>query len=73
MSQEQPYVAPFIRRRMPDASEEDILAASENLRAYLKLLYGIFLHQEVEKRHGDSETREPDARFGADGTPPSSL
>jgi hypothetical protein len=29
------YVAPFIRKLMPTATEEEILEASENLRGYL--------------------------------------
>jgi hypothetical protein len=29
------YVAPFIRTLMPDATEDQILEASENLRGYL--------------------------------------
>lgn len=44
---DQPYVAPFIRRLMKDATEEEILEASENLRQYLLVLYDMFLEREV--------------------------
>jgi hypothetical protein len=73
MEQETPYVPPFIRRLMPNASEEQIIEASENLRAYLKLLYGIFLRKEAERLRTDSEESKPSARFGDGGHPPSTL
>lgn len=44
----QPYVAPFIRRLMKDATEEEILQASENLRQYLLVMYDIYRRREDE-------------------------
>jgi hypothetical protein len=46
-SDEQPYVPPFIRRLIKDATEEEILKASENLRQYLLILYRIY------REHGE--------------------
>jgi hypothetical protein len=53
---DQPYVAPFIRRLMKDATEEEILEASENLRRYLNVLYDIFLRQEEERLRKQSRS-----------------
>lgn len=63
MQSDKPYVAPFIRRLMPDASEEEILEASENLRGYLKILYGLFLEQEAKRRNADSPREAAHDRF----------
>lgn len=46
----QPYVPPFIRRRMPNATEEEILEAAENLKRYLTVMYRIFREREDRKR-----------------------
>ena len=71
MESDKPYVAPFIKRLMPNASEPEILEASENLRAYLLLLYGVFLRKEAEAQLADSQSGDPDARFRLGGDPPS--
>lgn len=73
MESDKPYVAPFIRRLMPNASEAEILEASETLRAYLMLLYGVFLRKEAEAQLADSRSDDLGARFGLDGDPPSTV
>lgn len=47
------YVAPFIRRLMKDASEEEIQEASENLRQYLLLMWRIYCRREEEGTMGE--------------------
>lgn len=63
MQSEKPYVAPFIRRLMPSASEEEIVEASENFRTYLKILYGLFLEHEAKLLLRDSERDDAHGRF----------
>jgi len=46
--QSQPYVPPFVRELMKDASEEEILEAVENLRRCIKVLYAISERERVE-------------------------
>lgn len=57
MLEEEPYIPPFIRRLMPNASEEEIIQAAENLRAYLKVLYGIFLEREAKADDSDQNSK----------------
>ena len=71
MRKDEHYVPPFIRRLMPAASEKEIVQATENLRAYLKVLYEIFLEREAKLR--DSQHDGSHDRFGNDGTKPSNL
>lgn len=70
MEQDQPYVAPFLRRLMKGASEEQILEASENLRGYLRAMYAIYLRQERARRDQDSRASEPHDRFPDSGAQP---
>lgn len=47
-SDEKPYVAPFIRKLMPHATETEILEANENVRDLVCALYDICLaHEEA--------------------------
>lgn len=56
---------------MPDAREEAIIEASENLRAYLNVLYDIFLERQAKRRADDSRREGGHDRFPNDGaTPP---
>lgn len=56
---------------MPEASEEEVVEASENLRAYLNVLYDIFLEREAKRRVDDSRREGGHGRFATDGvTPP---
>jgi hypothetical protein len=71
MQEGEPYIPPFIRRLMPNSTEQEIEQAAENLRAYLKLLYEIFLEREAKAR--DSEETKTHDRFGNDGTEPSNV
>jgi len=71
MRKDEQYVPPFIRRLMPNASEQEIEQAAENLRAYLKLLYEIFLEREAKAR--DSEENRTHDRFVNDDTTPSNV
>lgn len=66
MKAEKPYVAPFIRDLMKGAKEEEILEASETLRAYLHVLWGIFTRQRG-RSEADSLNRTEHDRFGAEG------
>jgi hypothetical protein len=70
MEQDQPYVAPFLRRLMTGASEEQILEASENLRGYLRAMYAIYLRQERTRRERDSRASNARDRFPGDGAQP---
>jgi hypothetical protein len=71
MEENERYTPPFIRRLMPKASEEEIQQAAENLRAYIKVLYDIFLEREAKAR--DSEQNRDHGRFGKDGSQPSNV
>lgn len=62
-----PYVAPFIRRLMPTASEPEILEASENLRDFLNALYDMFLEQEAQRKPTDSLDKKGHGRFDHKG------
>lgn len=73
MPQEKLYVAPFIRRLMPSGTEEEILEASENLRAYLNALYNIYLAQEAGSSAADSPEQEGHDRFTNKGAMPPQL
>lgn len=64
MRKDEQYTPPFIRRLMPHASEQEIEQAAENLRAYLKVLYEVFLEREAKAR--DSRRSESHDRFGND-------
>lgn len=71
MQEEEQYIPPFIRRLMPKASEEEIQHAAENLRAYIKVLYDIFLEREAKER--DSEQNRDHGRFEKDDSKPSNV
>ena len=60
---EPPYVAPFIRRLLRDATEAEIQEASENLRGYLLALYDLFLERDAARPRRDSPVRKHDVRF----------
>lgn len=62
-----PYVAPFIYRLMPNASEAEILEASENLKAYLLVLYRAFLTREAKAYVRDSLGEEVHGRLTSMG------
>lgn len=42
----QPYIPPFVRRLMKDASEEELLEATGRLSRYLNTLYEMFAEQQ---------------------------
>jgi len=50
MKNEEPYVPPFVRRVMKDATEDEILEATARLRRYLKAMYAIYQKKEGEGR-----------------------
>lgn len=45
-----PEIAEIVRHWMPDASDEELKEATVNFRAYLAVLYQIFLRLEAEGR-----------------------
>lgn len=45
-----PEIAEIVRHWMPDASDEELKEATVNFRAYLAVLYRIFLRLEAEGR-----------------------
>lgn len=45
-----PEIAEIVRHWMPNASEEELKEATVNFRAYLAVLYRIFLRLEAEGR-----------------------
>ena len=47
---EPPEIAEIVRYWMPNASEEELKEATVNFRAYLAVLYRIFLRLEAEGR-----------------------
>lgn len=47
---EPPEIAEIVRHWMPNASEEELKEATVNFRAYLAVLYRIFLRLEAEDR-----------------------
>lgn len=64
MQSGEPYIAPFIRRVMPNASEAELVEAAANLKAYLRVLYQLFLDQEAANLHPDSAATADHDRFG---------
>lgn len=73
MQQGEPYIPPFIRELMPNATEEEIAEAAQNLRGYLSALYRIFLRREARERReraADSATSKARGRFGEGGILP---
>jgi hypothetical protein len=46
----QPYIPPFLRKKLKDASEQELEEATENLRRYLQALYRMFEKQEQERQ-----------------------
>lgn len=71
MQPDPPYVAPFIRKLMPHATEQEIVEASENLRAYLKLAFEAFLRNRQATHQRDSRDMPDHDRFAEGGVPPS--
>lgn len=45
-----PEIAEIVRHWIPDASDEELKEATVNFRAYLAVLYRIFLRLEAENR-----------------------
>ena len=45
-----PEIAEIVRYFMPDASDEELKEATVNFRAYLAVLYRVFLRLEAEGR-----------------------
>jgi len=45
MHNEETYVPPFLRRALKGASEEEIVSASETLRAYVRVAFEAFLRK----------------------------
>lgn len=70
MRQEEPYIPPFIRRLMPNASEREIIEAAENLKSYLRVMYRIFREREEKERRLDSPHFDTHGRFAARGLEP---
>jgi hypothetical protein len=50
MDNEMPPVATLVQKLMPNASLEEQIEATEHFRAYLKVVYNIFLRYEAEGR-----------------------
>lgn len=71
MDHAQPYVAPFLRRLMPDATEAEILGASENLHGYLRVLYRAFVEGKAAQACRDSSDEGVHGRFGPKRPPAS--
>jgi hypothetical protein len=66
---QKPYIPPFLRTLLPDANEHQLLQATENLRAYLVVAYGIFTRIESDESADDSRQSLANGRFidkGAD-------
>jgi hypothetical protein len=61
------YVPPFLRRALKGATEEEIIAASETLRAYLRVAFEAFLRK---RQQCDSLGLTRHDRFSDGGMPP---
>ena len=68
MQQGEPYIPPFVRRLMPNATEEEIIEAVHHLREYLLALYRMFLEREARGRSTDSAPTDGRVRFEEGGT-----
>jgi 2,3-bisphosphoglycerate-independent phosphoglycerate mutase len=55
-----PEIAEIVRYFMPDASDEELKEATVNFRAYLAVLYRIFLRLEAEGRLDEIRDFPPD-------------
>jgi len=71
MSQEDPYIPPFVRRVMRGATKEELLEATSRLRRYLKAMYGIYVQLAEQKAAGDSEQTKMHGRLPTDSADPS--
>jgi len=69
VSKEAAYIPPFVRELMSGASEEELLAATENLKAYLRALYALSQSIEIDES-ADSSTLAPHGRFNDTGVVP---
>ena len=67
--EETAYIPPFVRELMSGASEEELLAATENLKAYLRALYALAQSIEIDER-ADSSALAPHGRFNDNGHGP---
>lgn len=71
MSQEDPYIPPFVRRAMNGATEDELVQATDNLRQYLRVMYKLFRELEAASASGDSSEFDSNGRFemGTDRSP----
>ena len=60
------YIPLFVREVMSGSTEQEIAQATENLWAYLEVLYRIFLEREERTRQCDSEQNRDHGRFRND-------
>ncbi len=67
MHDEELYIPPFIRRLMPNASEEEIKEAAENLRGFVDALYRLHLADQERRRRTDSAIAEVHGRVRESG------
>lgn len=49
----------FVRRRMPSASQEELLEATENVRRYLAVAWRIF--ERIQREEQSADSHESDA------------
>ena len=53
-----PEIAEIVQHWMPNASEEELKAATINLRDYLAVVHRIFLRLDAENRNRDTRARD---------------
>jgi site-specific DNA recombinase len=65
MQSNEPYIPPFLRRRLKGATEESLLEATDSLRRLLKVVLVIYRKTEAKKTRSDSPEIDCDDRFRA--------
>ena len=59
MQPNEPYVPPFLRQRLPRATEQELVEAARNLHHFVKAAYDLAV--EIEQRRCISDSHSPTA------------
>jgi hypothetical protein len=73
MQEGEPYIPPFVRRAMKNATEDELRQAADYLRGYIQAVYATFLRMEAERaKNADCDSADVAAhdRFGLGGLEP---
>jgi hypothetical protein len=69
-SKTSPSIMKFVRRRLPNASEAELVAAAESVRQFLMAMLQLHHRLEQDETASDSPKIENRDRFKSGGAPP---